>query len=261
MNIIDKYIKEKEKRKGLLIAYFPLANGKYDSVDLAKIYSAAGVDVLEIGIPVKNPYLDGDAIKTVMKGALELHKEIEWYMNEIKRIRKACPEIVVEVFTYKETYSDTGLAAFTKKLKATGVDCALITDMNDEEFADYYKGEYEEEFDLLRFLPFNSSDQFVEDLSRMPMGGYVFLQAVDGKTGARKELQEGLEEKIRRAKRAFDIPVCVGFGISTPEHASQITKMGADGIIIGSIAVSFVLNDTQEELKSKLRLYKQALQN
>ena len=75
---------------GLLTAYIPLGNEKYDSEELAKAYVEGGVDVLEIGIPVEDPYLDGEVIKISMEKARAKHSDLDWYLQEIKKMRAAC---------------------------------------------------------------------------------------------------------------------------------------------------------------------------
>ena len=167
-------------------------------------------------------------------------------------------DTILEVFTYKETYQKWVLNAFVKKIESVGVDYALITDMTDEEFSDYYLKD-KNTFPLLKFLPFNASDEYVETLKKIPFGGYIFLQATDGKTGARKDLHPQLHEKIQRAKREFTQPVCTGFGISTPEHSKKMTEMGADGVIIGSTVVKYVMEHSLPEITAMLREYKESL--
>ena len=259
MKITDFFDEKKKKEEGVLIAYFPLANGRYDSVELAETYAKAGVDILEIGIPVEDPYLDGQVIKNVMKCALAEHAEIEWYFEEISRIRKALPEIQMEIFTYKSTFSDEGCAEFIKKIKKMGVDCALFTDMTEEDYEEYFEQSKDIDFPMLKFLPFNAADEYIRKINEMPYGGYIFLQAADGVTGARAELTPGLDEKIRRAKQQLALPICTGFGISKPEHAREAVHMGADGIIIGSLVVSYVLRNSLEDIENMLHSYKLAI--
>ncbi len=259
MDVKQMFEQTKRKKEGALIAYFPLGTEKYDSVELAKAYVDGGVDILEIGIPVEHPLFDGKTIRDVMEAARSLHADEEWYFNEIKRIREALPDVVLEVFSYKEAFKDQSCESFIQTAAEAGADCALITDMTDEEYDCYFDACPSPAIPMVKFLPFHAEESYIEDFQRKPYDGYVFLQAVSGQTGARDSLEPDLQQKIERAKKLISLPVCAGFGISCPKHASQIISMGADGIIIGSITVTYVMEHSKEELVSMLRSYKEAL--
>lgn len=251
--------RNKKQQEGVLIAYFPLGTGKYDTVELAQAYIEGGVDILEIGIPVEHPFLDGKTIRDIMETARHTHADEAWYLNEIRRIREAFPEVVLEVFSYKEAFQGNSCECFLMAAAAAGADCALITDMTDEEYDRYFSSCPKPIIPMIKFLPFNAEESYIEDFQKKPYGGFVFLQAVNGQTGARDRLEPELAQKVARAKRLITMPVCAGFGISCPEHAAEITAMGADGIIIGSITVTYVMEHSKSELIAMLRSYKEAL--
>ena len=243
---------------GALTTYFPLGIKKYDPVELAQIYEDAGVDVIEVGIPVTNPHLDGRLVRETMEEALSVHTDLDWYLEQLNRIHNTCKKLTIDAFSYKEVYEEIGMRAYVKMLQDSGADCMMVPDITEEEKIDHYIT-HKDSFPLLEFLPFDAEDSYVEEQSKIPFKGFILQQATAGKTGMRDELEPDLEKVVRRAKKAFSQPVYVGFGISKPEHTEAIMKMGADGVVIGSRVVDYVMNHSENELSQMLREYKQTL--
>ena len=243
---------------GALTTYFPLGIKKYDPVELAKIYEDAGVDVIEIGIPVTNPHLDGKLVRETMEEALSVHTDLNWYLDQINRIHKTCKKLTLDAFSYKEVYKTIGMRSYVKMLNEAGADCMMVPDITEEEKIDHYIT-HKDTFPLLEFLPFDAEDAYVEEQGKIPFRGFILQQATAGKTGMREKLEPNLEKVVQRAKKTFSQPVYVGFGISKPEHTEAIMRMGADGVVIGSRVVDYVVNHSEDELSKMLQEYKQTL--
>ncbi len=242
-NRIVKLFSDKSDSSKKLICYFPVGDPIADSVKLADVYFNAGVDVLEIGLAVEDPYLDGATVSDSMKRTRQAHT-LDECLQMVKQIRSNHPDSVLEIFCYKQIFDRLPKEQFNDFLKQADIDCVLIPDHTMEENR-HMRDWIVPSVSVLNFLPYNCDEENLEFLSEYG-DGFVFLQAVEGGTGARKELDPKLKEHIDLAKsRIKCAAVCPGFGISTPEHCRQVKEFGADGLIIGSE----VLKKMQESIE------------
>ena len=127
MNLIDlKFERLKAKGEGALISYFPLGEIGFDTMDMAKTYIENGVDILEIGFPVRNPYLDGEVISNSMARILSKGFDAYWYFNEIRKIRNEFKTQPIEVFGYNQIFDQIEMKDFLVLCERSGVDSILI---------------------------------------------------------------------------------------------------------------------------------------
>ena len=259
MNLIDlKFERLKTKGEGALIAYFPLGEIGFDTMDMAKTYIENGVDILEIGFPVRNPYFDGEVISNSMARILSKGFDVYWYFNEIRKIRNEFKTQPIEVFGYNQIFDQIEMKDFLVLCERSGVDSILIagTDsggmkkLDDSVPASIYN---------LKFVPYNYTEDHIEE-AKATAKGYIFLQATDGVTGARDEVDSRLEEKINDLKQKFvNIPICPGFGISSSSHCKLIRKMKGDGVIVGSYLVSHLITHSLQDTGELIKKLKSSL--
>lgn len=259
MNCIDKKFEElKKKDERALIGYFPLGDVGLDCVTLAKTYIENGVDVLEIGYPVKNPYLDGSTVADSMHRILNNGFTTEGFFDQIKRIRAVYNDHPLIVMGYKQIFDDIAMKDFFQLCVDSKVDGVLIADASFPEWEEIDQVIPDSLYDL-RFIPFQYTKEHM-DIVATNVKGYIFLQAVDGATGMRENLDEKLEEKIQGLKNVNQsIPICPGFGISNAKHCKQVREINGDGLIIGSAFVNSVTNQSLEETGAFIRELKAAL--
>lgn len=226
-------------QKGSLICYFPLGDTKFDPIHMAGLYLESGVDVLELGIPSKTPYLDGEIVTSSMGRALK-DKSVLECLSIITKIREEYPDSILQAMCYKSLFNEISWEELNSIFKASKLDGLLVADADHIELVDIRENLYSETA-LVSFVPFDyDSSEF--DFINTKVNGYVFFQAVSGPTGARDNLDPQLKNKIQNLKANIkNVPVCAGFGISKPEHCKQIAEMGADGVIIGSATLSKML--------------------
>lgn len=237
MNKLDnRFNKLKIEKKGALIVYFPIGEPGIDTLKLADNYISSGVDVLEIGLPVKDPYLDGKTISGSMERIRESGFKAEEAFELIKEIHKRHPETALEIMCYKQIFDEIIIEKFADLCHSSFIDAILVADA-DFTYQEYLKKFLGKDVHCLSFLPFQADKKYLDYLT-IYSKGFVFLQAINGMTGARKELDPELENKIQRAKKFItNTPVCAGFGISDAKQCAEVKAMGADGVIIGSEAV------------------------
>jgi tryptophan synthase alpha chain len=243
---------------GALITYFPIGIG-IDAVELAAVYDESGVDVLEIGLPTRNPYLDGPTVAGVMASALDAGFTVEKCLSEIGRIRTRFPRKPLEVFTYAEVVAGVGVDRFVKLCEDNGVDSALIGGSTPGWLKDAASW-YPSGMDLLGLAPFDYTEEFARSLAKAPLSGYVFLQATPGVTGERDSVEPELGNRIASLREHLgELPICTGFGISNPSHARAMRQAGADGVIVGSLALKWLTMFGVAEFTARIRPMKAAL--
>lgn len=231
-NNLTKLFADEADHSAKLICYFPLGDPAFDTLLLADAYLNAGVDVLEMGIAVPDPYLDGAVVASSMERTRSA-RTTEECLDFVRQIREAHSEASLEIFCYKQLLDKFSVERLSSLMDDARVDCILIADNTPDEMITLREA-LPDFVSILGFLPFEATSAEAQAISNA-CDGYVFLQAVNGATGTRETLEPDLHEKIFAAKRTFGTTaVCPGFGISTPRHCEQVRAMGADGLIIGS---------------------------
>lgn len=248
----------KQERSGAMITYFPIGVG-FDSVHLADVYDSCGVDVLEIGLPTANPYMDGKTVTKAMSQALADGYTVEKCFGEILRIRTKYPDKPLEVFTYRETVTELGPDRFLSLCTDNGVDSVLIVGAEPAWLANEATA-FPSSIDLLGLSPYDFTDEYARALAAAPLSGYVFMQATPGVTGKRDHVMPGLGDRISALRGHLgDLPICAGFGISNADHVRDMRAAGADGVIVGSLALEWLSTKTEAEFKNDMQLLKEAL--
>lgn len=225
-----------ERRPGL-ICYLPLGDPRAAG-DAADRYVAAGVDVLEIGVPVPNPYLDGAVVRDSMARALHAGTTIERVAEQTARLRERYPDQAMVWMTYGPIVREEHLVALAA---AAGVDGVLFPEPA-RHFADLARRFAEVDVHLLHFLPRDPSE--LDVVQARTSGGYVMLQAVEGQTGSgrqRARLPDSRSQIGRLRAAGVRTPVALGVGISTPAQVRQALAMGADAVIVGSAVLRAAL--------------------
>lgn len=259
MNNMDlRFATLKKEGKGALIAYFPLGEPGINSLEMAKTYFDNGVDILEIGFPVANPFSDGRVVTDSMARILGSGFEVEWFFEQINEINNKIPEISLEIFGYTQLFDKVSRENFCRYCQQSKTDAILITDA-DKQLQRNLDVELPQNIYNLRFMPYDYTKEDVLDAAANAKG-FVFYQAVTGATGTREKLDKELEEKVKYLKSEINnIPICPGFGISTPKHCTDIMKMGAEGVIIGSLVVDSIIKDGLKKTGQLLRTLKNSL--
>lgn len=257
-NMDQRFATLRKEGKGALIAYFPLGEPRIDPLEMAKMYFDNGVDILEIGFPVADPFLDGRVVADSMARILGSGFEVEWFFEQINEIHNKIPGISLEIFGYAQLFDKVNRESFCRYCRQSKTDAVLIADA-DKQLQRSLDAELPQNIYNLRFMPYDFTEENILDAAANAEG-YLLYQAVTGATGAREKLDKGLEEKVRCLKsKIYNVPICPGFGISTPKHCAEIMKMGADGVIIGSLVVDSIIKDGLGKTGQLLRTMKNSL--
>lgn len=251
---MEQVLADKVRAGGkIFVGYFPLGDPLMgDQVARVGEFLAAGVDVLELGVPYRNPVLDGEVVSASMQRALERARSEE-IMDGIAELRAAYPESCLQIMTYWEVVSEMGLEAFCAKAREVGADGVLAPNVPADARAAF--DQMLDAYDLLQplFVPIDSSDKELQSFA-LRGRGYLFLQAQEGATGAREGVAERVATNIYKLRQlGATAALCAGFGISKPQQVTTLMEMGADGVIVGSSIIQSVLDGSYRQYLSELR--------
>ena len=201
------------------------------SVELLRAIDSAGADIIEVGVPFSDPMADGPVIQGSSQRALEHGMTFDRVLDTISAAKVKAP---VVLFSYLNPILAAGNDALTRAAKA-GAHGLLVTDL--PVGAD---PELEERLSAgpLAFVRLVAPTTPTERMAHIARhgSGFVYLISRLGVTGARSELPTELPDTIGRLRQATQLPICVGFGVSTGAHAAAIARL-ADGVVVGSAVV------------------------
>lgn len=201
------------------------------SLQLLRGLEQAGADVLEVGVPFSDPMADGPVIQASSQRALEQGMTLD---RVLELIARAGLRIPVVLFSYLNPLLASGRDVLARAAEA-GADGVLVTDLPVGADAELERWLGDGPLDFIRLVaPTTPADRMAE-IARHG-SGFVYLISRLGVTGVRDELASDLPQTVARLRGATDLPVCVGFGISRPEHARAVAGL-ADGVVVGSAIV------------------------
>lgn len=225
--------------KPIFMPYFPLGYPDLEtSIDVIEALAKNGADLIEVGLSFSDPLADGPVIQQATQIALEKGITVKKSLEAVKELRKRGVTIPLILMGYFNPMLAYGLEKFIRDAKESGADGFIIPDLPLEE-----AGEFETlvgDLPLIQMLAPTSPDNRMESIARNAKG-FIYLVSVTGVTGARTEISDTLGNLIARVREHTSAPVCVGFGIGTPEQAAQVGQH-ADGVIVGSACVKKIGN-------------------
>lgn len=207
------------------------------TVKLVETLVANGADAVELGIPFSDPIADGKTIQAASTRSLENGMTPEKALKVIKKLREKGIEIPIVVMAYYNIIYANGTGSFLKSAKEAGADGLIVPDVPLEESEELRKNCESNGLDLVYLVTPNCPDERLKLIAERSKG-FLYAVSVLGTTGARSEVSQDALNLIKRGKAATELPLVIGFGVSTPEHAEQYAKAGARGVIVGSHLVS-----------------------
>lgn len=229
----------KLKRNANLFIPFIMAGDPSPSftVDFACMLEKEGADILELGVPYSDPLADGPTIQRSADRALKQGMTLKKAMDLVPQMRNQGLTIPVVLFTYFNPVHQYGEENLIRTLREKDIDGLLIPDLPFEESSEIKEHCLKNNIELISLVSPNSAKR-AQRIARDASG---FLYAVSdlGVTGERKSLVSGIAGFIRELKQYSDVPVAVGFGISTHDQI-QMVQQYADGVIIGSRIIRMV---------------------
>lgn len=197
----------------------------------------AGADVLEVGVPFSDPLADGPVIQRATERALASGTTLAQVLDMVGRLRSSVKAPIV-IFSYANPIFRLGAERFADRARDAGVDGVLVLDLPIEEADEFRNTLAVRGIDTILLLSPTTTD---ERLRRAAALGSGFLYAISrlGVTGARDRVADGAEALVRRIRTHTTLPVALGFGISRPEHVTEVSRY-ADAAVVGSALVSLI---------------------
>ncbi len=236
MNRIDERFAELRGRGERALMPFLTAGDPDLAVSevLVLAMAEAGADVIEIGVPFSDPIADGPTIQGSSERALAAGASLRRVLELVKRLRDQTP-VPLLLMGYANPFYAMGVDGFLDTAAEAGVDGFIVPDLPPEEGADLYEAAARRGIDgVLMAAPTTTPARLARLVKQSR--GFLYYVSLTGVTAARETVAAGLEEGVRAAQKLGDVPVCVGFGVSTPEQAAEIGRY-ADGVVVGSAVV------------------------
>lgn len=207
------------------------------TVEIVQALEAAGVDVVELGMPFSDPLADGIVNQMAADRALRAGATSAGVLGAVTEIRRSS-QIPLVLFAYLNPVYTYGYERFHHDAAAAGVDGMLVLDLPPDEVAENPELKPAPDLRHIQLIAPTSSPERIRHIAKVAEG-FVYYVSREGVTGARPDLASGIAEQVALIKSATQVPVCVGFGISTPDQAAAVARM-ADGVVVGSAIVQLV---------------------
>jgi tryptophan synthase alpha chain len=250
MNRVKAVFKKlKEENKKAFIAYITCGDPDLKTTrQYIETMSANGADIIELGVPFSDPLADGPTIQAASRKALDAKVSLSGIIKMVKSIRHKIDTPLV-LMTYYNPVFHYDIRSFVNDAKKAGVDGIIIPDLPPEEASQLEMFSRKADIATIYFVSPTSSPQRRKIATRHTKG-FIYYVSITGVTGKRTKLPSSIKNDVKQLKKETDKPVCVGFGISSPQQAKKIASF-ADGIIVGSAIVEKI-----DQAKSKKSISK-----
>ncbi len=202
--------------------------------DLLLAIAQAGADAIELGVPFSDPMAEGPTIQRSSERALARGASLRKVLQLVARVRPRI-EVPIVLMGYANNFLAMGEVEFAAAAAKVGVDGLIAVDLPPEEGESLHDALRARGVDPILLAAPTTQPERLAMLAKRT-AGFLYFVSLTGTTGARSELSATLEREVRAVRAVSDVPVCVGFGVSTPEHAARIATF-ADGVVVGSAVV------------------------
>jgi tryptophan synthase alpha chain len=201
--------------------------------DLIAALTEGGADVVEVGIPFSDPFGEGPTIQASSQRALDRGVNARNILDAIACAPKAIPIVTMG---YYNPVLRFGLQAFARASAEAGASGTIISDLIPDESAAWCEASRQAGIDTIFLAAPTSTPQRIEEVARRSTG-FVYAVSRTGVTGAESQIPDDVSSLVERIRNLTDKPICVGFGISKPEHVQMVCRV-ADGAVVGSALVN-----------------------
>jgi len=196
-----------------------------------------GADAVELGVPFSDPLADGPVVLRAGLRALASGTTLPRVLELVATLR-AQVSLPIALMTYYNPVFVFGLKGFARAAVDAGVDGLIVPDLPYDESGPLRAEAEPAGLDLVQFVAPTSTPARVKAIARLSRG-FIYVVSLTGVTGERRELPPDLGAQVRTLRLVTTKPLCVGFGVSTPEQAAAVGKL-ADGVLVGSAIVRLI---------------------
>lgn len=230
--ISEAFERAQTSQTAALMPYFTLGypnrEASIDAIEAIAEHS----DLLELGVPFSDPIADGPTVQRSTQISLDAGTTMKGCLDMVRELRRRGVDTPAMLMGYYNPILAYGMEKFIADAKEAGVDGFIVPDLPPEESAELDALAVENDLAYIYFLAPTSNEERIKTVTERAKG-FIYMVSVAGVTGARTQVREGLDEFVSRVREQADAPVAVGFGISSPDQASNVGAF-ADGVIVGS---------------------------
>ena len=240
-----------ELRKSGRAAFIPFVTAGDPDADasfaMLEKLPEAGADLIELGVPFSDPMADGPAIQASSQRAIASGMTLGKVLDIVRRFRTTDQKTPLVLMGYYNPIHAFGTARFAKEAALAGVDGLITVDLPPEEDEVLRMPAAAQKIDIVRLATPTADERRLATILN-GAGGFVYYVSIAGVTGTKSFSIEDVRRAIEKLRSHTNLPCAVGFGIRTPEQASQIAKI-ADGVVVGSAIVSRVAAGLDRRLR------------
>lgn len=232
----NRFAELKAENRAALVTFITAGDPDYaTSLSILKGLPDAGADVIELGMPFTDPMADGPAIQLANIRALAGKQGMRQTLQMVREFREDNQSTPLVLMGYYNPIFVYGVERFISDAKEAGVDGLIVVDLPPEHNDELCEPAQSAGIDFIRLTTPTTDD------ARLPTvlngsSGFVYYVSVAGVTGAGAATMDHVEEAVARLRRHTELPLCIGFGIRTPEHAAEVAKR-AEGAVVGSALI------------------------
>ena len=241
----------KEEGRAAFVAY--VMGGDPDLATSMKILQglpAAGADVIELGFPFSDPIGEGPTIQRAAQRSLAAGTKLDDVLSLARAFRQADQTTPLILMGYLNVVENRGPQAFARDIAAAGIDGVIIVDCPPEESGPLADALDAVQISLLQLFTPTSDDARAAMIAKRT-SGFAYYVSVAGVTGVKEANADAVAPAVARVRKASGLPVCVGFGIKTPERAAAIARV-ADGAVVGSALVEEIAQGGAEDVTARV---------
>jgi tryptophan synthase alpha chain len=233
--IEDVIVAQRQKGNGALIPFITAGDPNLEfTLELVQDIVDAGADVIELGLPYSDPIADGPVIQAASLRALQQGFQLPQVFTLVETIRKRGLDIPIVLFTYANPIFQYGLERFVSRAAEAGADGLIVPDLPVEESAELKAIADRYQIDMIPLVAPTSQSRIAQICGQAR--GFVYCVSSLGVTGERSKFADNLDSFLTQVHEYANIPIGVGFGVSTPEQAREVGQK-ADAVVIGSAIV------------------------
>lgn len=239
MNRIDVRFRQlRESGERALMPYLTAGDPDLSTTrSLILEFEKQGADLIEIGVPFSDPLADGVTIQRASQRALASGTTLAGILEMVRDLRTQC-RLPLLLMSYVNPIFHFGFTRFAKEAATVGVDGLIVPDLPPDEATELIDAAAAYDLHTIFLIAPTSRPERVRTIAAASKG-FIYYVSLRGVTGIRSRLSDDLEVSLQLIRAETDLPLAVGFGISTPEQVRMIPRT-ADGVIVGSAIVSLL---------------------
>ena len=235
--IDDTFARLRSEGKKAFVAYVMAGDpDEARSLEIVRGLPAAGVDVIELGLPFTDPMADGPTVQLAGQRALEAGMTLQKTLDLVTAFREGDSTTPIVLMGYYNPIFSRGVDRFLAEAKAAGIDGLIVVDLPPEEDDELCLPAQKAGLNFIRLATPTTDDRRLPKVLENT-SGFVYYVSITGITGSAEAQAAEVGPEVARIKAATDLPVIVGFGIRTPDTARGIASV-ADGCVVGSAIVA-----------------------